>query len=845
MRNITRASGGVQTRVCLITNELYPARPGGIGRLMYNFAQENAKRGYPVDLHILVDSEAFIDGATRDRVLNAFDGLATIHLRLNLATHPEQLSQLLSGHTGNAWSTESLYSKSYSYYASLVNIENEHDLKFDYIEFPDYGGWGLTAIQAKKSGLRFHETNLVVRIHSSAGLIFHYERFYHHPSNYCGTLIDIEKFCIAEADIVVGHNQAIIDLNESFYKLDPSWREKTILEFPPITVDHSKLRDSEPVPPREQMDFVFSSRLQPFKRPDTFIKAAVEFLETTTDYHGKCLLASYGWDEKYIEYLKALIPVYLQSRIEFVVPSAEERLLILQRSIVVVPSDFESLCLFAFEAATLGATVILNRKCIAFGVSERWKENENCLMFDGSSHDLAHAMAAARNWRPTSTVSLVTTKPYWEDVRPSSESSADAGLADVYTLTDVTVSVICFGFQTEAELQHHAARVTRLSLSQHSGYFIIPRALSVRDKALMSALEQKGWNVVYASGHGWDAAQLSIFASGLTTSHVLFVPVGYDISPDFLPLARSVVHKMPYLDAFSGQVNIVDDLTGRPDAVQCFLGSMPSVALTQDATFPIVSLLKREAIEARPFDERAGKAWFTAWSRDLVLAGGKSLTIPQILAEVDSDHASGSNDKYLTGGVLQSLASSMEPFLTLLAINPAEPSERKLAAPILLADHSLRSFRTFVRPSNPLPWSLVTYREDLGGLLVHPISDGPVGAIIDGLSVRASRLTAHVHNASHRNQGVEVAVAVVPENADEESIGHLLNSNDRPSFDYSLSAWTFVEPGRYSSVSVACLGSTGGSERIVLASRVPEGFSMDYCHMVFQRVELQPADRLI
>ena len=845
MRNITRASDRAHTRVCLITNELYPARPGGIGRLMYNFAQENAKRGYPVDLHILVDPEAFIDEATRDRVLNAFDGLATIHQRLNLATHPEQLSQLLSGHTGNAWSTESLYSKSYSYYISLMNIENEHDFAFNYIEFPDYGGWGLIAIQAKKAGLRFRETNLVVRLHSSAGLIFDYERFFHHPSNYAGTLIDIERFCIAEADIVVGHNQAIIDLNQNFYKLTSSWREKTIFEFPPITVDHPTLLGSEPVPPREQMDFVFSSRLQPFKRPDLFIKAAVEFLETTPEYHGKFLLASYGWDETYIQSLRSLIPVYMQNRIEFVSLSGEERVTILQRSIVVVPSDFESLCLFAFEAATLGATVILNRKCIAFGVSERWKENENCLMFDGSSHDLARAMATARNWHPASAVSLATTEPYWEDARPSRNSIADSDVDHVSTQTQATVSVICFGFQTEAELQHHSARVTRFSLGQHPGYFIIPRALSVRDERLIGALEQKGWNIVYVPGHGWDAAQLSSFVSSLTTSHVLFIPIGYDISPEFLPLALTVVQEATDLDAFSGQVNIVDDLTGRPDAVQCFLGSMPSVALTQDATFPIVSLLKREAIEARPFDERAGKAWFAAWSRDLVLAGGKSLTIPQILAEVDSDYALGSNDKYSTGGVLQRLASSMQPFLTLLAINPSEPPDRKAAPPILLSDHSLRSFRTIVQLSKPLPWSLVTYRGDLGGLLVHPTSDGPVCAVIDGLSVRASRMTAHVHNASHRNQGIEIALAVVPESADEESISDLLISGNRPSFDYSLSVWTFVEPGRYSSVSVACLGSTGGSERIVLASRVPEGLSMDYCHMVYQRVELQLADRLL
>ncbi len=361
----------------------------------------------------------------------------------------------------------------------------------------------------------------------------------------------------------------------------------------------------------------------------------------------------------------------------------------------------------------------------------------------------------------------------------------------------------------------------------------------------MSALEHKGWNVVYASGHGWDAAQLSSFASSLTTSHVLFIPVGYDISPDFLPLARSVVHKMPYLEAFSGQVNIVDDLTGRPDAVQCFLGSMPSVALTQDATFPIVSLLKRKAIEARPFDERAGKAWFTAWSRDLVLAGGKSLTIPQILAEVDSDHASSSNDKYITGGVLQSLASSMEPFLTLLAINPAEPPERKLAAPIPLADHSLRSFRTVVRTLQSISMELGDISRRSRRLARTSDLKRPRWRNNRRIECPCVTLTAHVHNASHRNQGVEVAVAVVPESADEESISHLLSSNERPSFDYSLSAWTFVEPGRYSSVSVACLGSTGGSERIVLASRVPEGSSMDYCHMVFQRVELQPADRLL
>src|SRR5690606_1578416 len=140
--------------------------------------------------------------------------------------------------------------------------------------------------------------------------------------------------------------------------------------------------------------------------------AAVLFLERHPGHAGCFRLVSYGWDETYIAGLRALVPEPLKEKVLFVFgASPAEREAHLARSIVVVPSDYESLCLFAFEACRMGCSVILNGRCPAFGETSRWRDEENCLLFDGSVEDRAAAMEKALRWEPSAPASVAPDAP--------------------------------------------------------------------------------------------------------------------------------------------------------------------------------------------------------------------------------------------------------------------------------------------------------------------------------------------------------------------------------------------------------------------------------------------------
>src|SRR5205807_10052000 len=111
---------------------------------------------------------------------------------------------------------------------------------------------------------------------------------------------------------------------------------------------------------------------------------------------------SYGWDEIYIDWLKRLVPVRWQDRIMFVDECSEqERVRLMAKSILVIPSDYESLCLHAFEARQLGIPLILNRLCRAFGEEQgHWHKDKDCLFFEGDFVSLAQAMKRSLEWKP-------------------------------------------------------------------------------------------------------------------------------------------------------------------------------------------------------------------------------------------------------------------------------------------------------------------------------------------------------------------------------------------------------------------------------------------------------------
>src|SRR5690242_14744766 len=96
--------------VCLVTNELYPLGPGGIGRMLYNFAKQNERLGFPADIHFLVPKELMTSRPDAQEVLDAeLDGIATLHVCPDLSSIPTPLAQLLARSKDFPWTNEWLY----------------------------------------------------------------------------------------------------------------------------------------------------------------------------------------------------------------------------------------------------------------------------------------------------------------------------------------------------------------------------------------------------------------------------------------------------------------------------------------------------------------------------------------------------------------------------------------------------------------------------------------------------------------------------------------------------------------------------------------------------------------
>lgn len=188
-----------------------------------------------------------------------------------------------------------------------------------------------------------------------------------------------------------------------------------------------------------------------------------------------------------------------RSRVTFIDNANEaERSAYLARSVVVVPSDYESLCLFAFESAQMGRPVVLNGRCSAFGENPRWSDGENCLLFDGTVSDLVRAMEQARTWRPSVRASVEVDAPYW-----LTQHDLPAPQAPVED--PIRLSVMITGITGRDALRSQMIRGAFLEgeLDLAAGdelIVLLPHGLFEPDAGEIRAIEARGWRVMWSSG---------------------------------------------------------------------------------------------------------------------------------------------------------------------------------------------------------------------------------------------------------------------------------------------------------------------------------------------------------
>lgn len=610
------------TTVCLVTNELFPFKPGGIGRLMYNFALHNKRQRHAVHLHFLMPHAPT---AERDAIRESLASLGEVHFC------PEKIDRF----DGTPWvfrkdrgydALDEHMGSSLLYYLGLLEAERSIGRPFDIVEFPDFGGWGAASIAAKRGGLAFENTLISVRLHSTFGIIASHEPFYHQPSHWMAAIADLERTALADADLVVGHLDSIADENQRHYAFSDEWRQRVHIEFPPILTDgleiaktkddHWRRMAGKATSRQDTQDFVFSSRLQPFKRPDLFIRAAVVFLRENPHAPSQFRLVSYGWDEKYINWLRRLVPPGMDDRITFVQGATQERRAeIIANSIVVVPSDYESLCLFAYEGSILGSRVILNRACTAFGSSDRWREGDNCLMFDGSYRDLAAAMRRALDWQAAEAVDVTPDDAYWVNwEKPERKPEAP----------ELQVDLVALGARTLAEL--NAAFFGSLDLGVDA-FATLPRP--VLEHARRHVSDFQGIGICLTEWLQPTATEIQAFLSGLSSDLVLLAK--HDALPEkaFIAAAARAFQRDPTLSAVTSHSALRND-DGRVTGIRLYPGGLPTLAKTAAPIAHDATVFRRSDIIEMGLREAAQDRWKDDLLARMVTTGRRVLCLPMV-----------------------------------------------------------------------------------------------------------------------------------------------------------------------------------------------------------------------
>lgn len=806
--------------------------PGGIGRLMYNFAQRNRNENYPVDLHLLLAHDTASGGADQQLIEGAFADLATIHYAPAPWNLRSELGALLARSILGTLSYEDLYAQSMAYAEKLLEIEKQSGLVFDLVEFPDFKGWGTVPMAMKKAAMGFSHTAFSVRLHSTQSILYHFERYTHQPGPWLAYQFEMEKQGLENADIVIGHIPAVAEYNKNHFGITADWEERLVIEFPPILLDDQTdsllVADQDRREDSEHPDFIFSSRLQQFKRPDLFVLAAVSFLSRNKDYGGSFRLVSYGWDRHYIDHLLALIPYSLSDKILIIEDATpEQRLDFLRSAIAVIPSDYESLCLFAFETAIMKSKVILNANCMAFGDHERWRDGENCLLFDGSASGLADVMEKAIMWQPRSYATATPTEPYWQSKMGSSSPDRKAFTPEI----SVQVSAVFFDFRRPSALQEHLLRCIPALPDGCQVYCFIGEQFFRSDEDAWLSVAADAVELVLMPGKGYDPQSLSAAFAELPSDYLILVSHGYRPRMGALAKCVEVANLNPTLQYVSGQIcqmGVADE----PEGILLFNGDMKSMALQSSRILPAVGVLRKSLLSLHPFDTLAGQNWFEAWSRTLVLANHSTFLLPEIVADYTEQRGPTRNSPKLTGYIMGQFGHDLGLSTMLLTLDQHQTLAWEADRRVLRMEE-LRPARQISPSGVDTGWNIVDCNEELGGLLVHPI-DNEVTVATLAISGSCKSVRAYFDNNRADNGGVEVAIAAV-------SVDHTFAVLDALKagalVDVPWSGWGLSMSGTQGFQDVS-LPDGYENFQLLFLTKVPHDSTDRNCQLVYTRVEM-------
>ncbi|MBJ6764047.1 glycosyltransferase [Myxococcaceae bacterium JPH2] len=584
-------------RVCFVTSEIYPATAGGIGRIIHNLIEESLRRTDAVEFHLLLCTES---GADPLVVSNHFGGKVTVH-----ATPPrEPWSQAFDeqgvyapreSFTDSYWHGESM--------GILLHLRKlaSQGLHFDVIEFPDYTGVAFCTLQDKLLGCGFQDTEIAVRLHSTSGVLVPHE-----PNllnrDYLGEF-ELERKALLDADRVISHLPGVAEHNRQFYGFPESWLTKVVQEFPPVAPRMA----SRPELYTGERDVLFATKIQTLKRPDLFVRGVSAFLRSCPEYRGHAVFSCHAPSEDTLSAIKALIPPDLRRRFRFV-PPGPDRDELLRKSIVVIPSDYESLNLTAYEASVAGATLVLNGACPAFAPGTPWADGKNCYTFDGSVESLAAALQRAWQTPVTTPVEWSVDVPYWEGaLRHAPPEPAPRS-------TRPLVSVLITNHNLARYLPETLASVAASSYPEIEIIIVDDASTEAFDHEVLQRISEdiakgdSGVRLVRNTVNRGLPASRNIGIRAAKGAYILPLDADDCISPTFIEMAVNALERHAEFDVVVPSTGYFPDDAAlearRFSDYALFIGDCPTMGMVANRLSCATSLMRRSLFDRFKYNDR-------------------------------------------------------------------------------------------------------------------------------------------------------------------------------------------------------------------------------------------------
>jgi GT2 family glycosyltransferase/glycosyltransferase involved in cell wall biosynthesis len=613
-------------RVCLVTDELYPFTAGGIGRLTHNLIQASLDRGAPVEFHVVMPQGVPM---SPEAVEAHFGPRVKAHV---VKPRPEDMVSFDEDGVyppGWAFTDSDCHAQSMDLMLYLKRLAHE-GVHFEHIEFPDYRGWAFCTLQEKYLGRAFQGTEVVVRLHSTAGVIAHFEP--HLPDRLQMGRFELERKALLDAERVIAHLPGIAAFNQRYYGFPESWLQKVDVEFPPVADEAPASPPLEKV--EQERDLLFVTKVQWFKRPDLFVRGAALFMRQHPEYRGRAVLTCHAPFPEYLASIQKMIPPDLRWRFVFIGPdkNRDERM---ARGIVVIPSAYESLNLTAYEASAVGATLVLNAACPSFAPGTPFIDGDNCYHFDGTVESLAAALARAWKTPKLRPVAWKAAVPYWE--RPA-RALPDTGPV-VGRTRSPRVTVLITNYNLGRYLPETLASVAASSYAELEVVVVDDASTEPFDHEVLARIEQQSADarpvrVVRNPVNRGLSASRNIGIRASTGDYILPLDADDCISPTFIELAVKALERHPEFDVVvpsTGYFLSDEALEARQFCdYALFLGDAPSLGLVANRFSCATSLLRRGLFERFQYNDRLTS--YEDWDLylRLALAGHRFLVTNQL-----------------------------------------------------------------------------------------------------------------------------------------------------------------------------------------------------------------------